>query len=396
MNKSYKNLSVEEKASAVKHIRTEVLDIRFKDLSDGLAYPKGFESTLKKWEKGEAEIPEEDFNKIISFKPSKNYFTNEKEEKRFTFIDLFAGIGGIRLPFHNQGGKCLFSSEIDKFARSTYRVNYNETPHGDITKIKTEDIPKHDILLAGFPCQPFSNAGLRKGFQDSRGTLFFEIERILEGKDTPAFLLENVRNFMTHDNGNTMKTIVDILENKLNYEVHYKVLNAKDFGLPQNRARVYIIGFKKNLLTNLNLDFKFPEPIKAKTRLGDILEENVDEKYIISDKLYEGHLRRLESHKKKGNGFGFSLFNHESTYTSTLSKRYYKDGSEILIDRADGNPRKLTPRECARLQGFPEDFIIPISDTQAYMQFGNSVPVNVIKAISREMVNYMELQKMLK
>lgn len=297
--------------------------------------------------------------------------------ENFTFIDLFAGIGGIRRPFQKLGGKCVFSSEIDKFAIQTYEANWNETPSGDITKIDEKEIPKFDILLAGFPCQAFSMAGKRKGFSDTRGTMFFEVERILEYHKPKCFMLENVKGLLNHDKGKTFKTMLDILEKKLNYKVYYKVLNAKDFGVPQNRERIIIVGFK-----NHNINFKFPEPTHISTRLGDILEKNVDPKYTISDKLWASHQRRKKEHQAKGNGFGYSLFNENSEYTSTLSARYYKDGSEILIEQKDKNPRKLTPREAARLQGFPDDFKIVVSDTQSYKQFGNSVPTKMIEAVA--------------
>ena len=297
----------------------------------------------------------------------------------FTFIDLFAGIGGIRRPYQELGGKCVFSSEIDKFAVKTYEENWGETPSGDITKIEAKDIPNFDILLAGFPCQAFSIAGKRKGFADTRGTMFFEVERILEYHKPKCFMLENVKGLTNHDKGKTFKVMLDILENKLKYKVYYKVLNAKDFGVPQNRERI-IVGFK-----NHDVDFKFPEPIKNnKMKLGDILEKDVDDKYTISDKIWASHQRRKEQHKAKGNGFGYSLFNEESPYTSTISARYYKDGSEILIEQKGKNPRRLTPREAARLQGFPDDFKLVVSDMQLYKQFGNSVPTKMIGAVANE------------
>lgn len=298
---------------------------------------------------------------------------------KFTFIDLFAGIGGIRRPYQNLGGKCVFSSEIDKFAIKTYEENWGETPSGDITQISEKDIPNFDILLAGFPCQAFSIAGKRKGFADTRGTMFFEVERILEYHKPKCFMLENVKGLTNHDKGKTFKIMLDILENKLKYKVYYKVLNAKDFGVPQNRERIIIVGFK-----NHDVDFKFPESTAQKVKVGDILEKEVDEKYTISDKIWASHQRRKEQHKAKGNGFGYSLFNDESPYTSTISARYYKDGSEILIEQKGKNPRKLTPREAARLQGFPDDFKLAVSDMQLYKQFGNSVPTKMIEAVANE------------
>ncbi len=295
----------------------------------------------------------------------------------FTFIDLFAGIGGIRRPYQKLGGKCVFSSEIDKFAIKTYEANWNETPSGDITKIDAKDIPKFDILLAGFPCQAFSIAGKRKGFNDIRGTMFFEVERILEYHKPKCFMLENVKGLLNHDKGKTFKIMMDILTKKLKYKVYCDVLNAKDYGVPQNRERVIIVGFK-----NPNVKFEFPEPSKEKVKVGDILEKNVDPKYTISDKIWESHQRRKKLNKEKGNGFGYSLFNENSLYTSTISARYYKDGSEILIEQKNKNPRRLTPREAARLQGFPDDFKFVVSDMQLYKQFGNSVPTKMIEAVA--------------
>ena len=305
---------------------------------------------------------------------------NNDSKKEFKYIDLFAGIGGIRMPFQNLGGECVFSSEIDKYAAQTYEANYGEKPSGDITQINAESIPNFDILLAGFPCQAFSIAGKRKGFEDTRGSMFFEVERILEEKKPKSFLLENVKGLTNHDHGRTFKIMLDILENKLGYKVYYKVLNAKNFGLPQNRERIMIVGFK-----NHNIDFKFPEEINKETKVGDILIDNPDSKYTISDKIWESHQLRKERNRAKGNGFGYSLFNDESPYTSTISARYYKDGSEILIEQEGKNPRKLTPREAARLQGYPDSFKIVVSDTQAYKEFGNSVPVNMINAVAQEM-----------
>ncbi|MCL2630913.1 MAG: DNA cytosine methyltransferase [Firmicutes bacterium] len=298
-------------------------------------------------------------------------------DSEFTFIDLFAGIGGIRLPFDKLGGECVFSSEIDKFASQTYQANFGELPHGDITKISAESIPKFDVLLAGFPCQAFSVAGKRKGFSDTRGTLFFEIERILEFHKPKCFLLENVKGLLGHDRGKTFEVILDSLENKLGYSVHYKVLNAKNFGMPQNRERVIIVGFSDH-----NIRFKFPEATNLKTRLGDILADSVDDKYTLSNQLWLNQQARKEKHRAKGNGFGYSLFNENSEYTSTISARYYKDGSEILIEQSGKNPRRLTPREAARLQGFPDSFKLVVSDVQAYKQFGNSVPTKMIEAVA--------------
>ncbi|HEQ6477847.1 TPA: DNA (cytosine-5-)-methyltransferase, partial [Streptococcus pyogenes] len=241
-----------------------------------------------------------------------------------------------------------------------------------------------DILVAGFPCQAFSQAGKRLGFEDTRGTLFFDVARIIKAKRPKAFLLENVKNLKTHDKGKTYKIIISTLEN-LGYSTSTVLFKARDFGVPQNRERIYIVGFDKTCVNNFS-EFRFPEPFHLETKLGNILQTDVDEKYTISDKLWEGHQRRKAEHKTKGNGFGYSLFNADSPYTNTLSARYYKDGSEILIEQKGKNPRKITPREAARLQGFPEEFIIPVSDTQAYKQFGNSVCVPTIHEIAKQIL----------
>lgn len=309
-----------------------------------------------------------------------NLFKKEKESKKksaFKMIDLFAGIGGIRLGLESIGGECVFTSEWDLPAQKTYQVNFEELPYGDITQINPQDIPSFDMILAGFPCQPFSQAGKKLGLADTRGTLFFDIAKIVEHHRPTVVFLENVKRFRSHDGGRTFETIKGVLE-ELGYQIYADVLNARDFGVPQNRERIYIIGFLGET------KFSFPKPLNKKTRLGDILEKNVDPKYTISDKLWAGHQRRKREHREKGNGFGYSLFNADSEYTSTISARYYKDGSEILIEQKGKNPRKLTPREAARLQGFPDDFIIPVSDNQAYKQFGNSVAVPVIKALAKE------------
>lgn len=301
----------------------------------------------------------------------------------FTFIDLFAGIGGIRIPFDEIGGKCVFTSEWDKFAQKTYSANFGEMPYGDITQISPQDIPAFDLLLAGFPCQPFSHAGLKKGFEDTRGTLFFNIAQIIKHHRPKAVFLENVKGLVSHDKGNTFSTIMKVLEQDLGYSVHYKVHNAKDFGVPQNRQRIFIVALRDNY------PFEFAEAPKTPVKVGDILEEKVDDKYTISDKLWAGALRRKKEHQAKGNGFGYALFDADSPYTSTISARYYKDGSEILIKQHNKNPRKVTPREAARLQGFPESFVIPVSDVQAYKQFGNAVAVPAIRSVAKQLVPYL-------
>ncbi len=309
-----------------------------------------------------------------------NNTDNCPNSTKYRFIDLFAGIGGIRQGFESafkNKSSFVFASEIDKFAQTTYAANYGHLPSGDITQIPPEEIPPFDILLAGFPCQPFSNAGLKKGFNDTRGTLFFDIARITEYHKPQVLFLENVKGFKNHDKGNTFRVVKETLE-KLGYKVYAKVLNAKDFGVPQNRERIYIIGFLDH-----TIKFEFPEPLSKTVKVGHILEKDVDDKYTISNKLWAGHQRRKQEHKAKGNGFGYCMFNEKSEYTSTISARYYKDGSEILIEQKGNNPRKLSPREAARLQGFPNKFKIVVSDTQAYKQFGNSVAVPVIESIAK-------------
>ena len=305
--------------------------------------------------------------------------------KKIKVIDLFAGIGGIRKGFEKVLGQkmeVVFSSELDKFAQKSYEDNYNEKPEGDITKIKEQDIPKHDLILAGFPCQAFSVAGKREGFEDTRGTLFFDVARIAKLHRPKLIFLENVKGFKNHDKGNTYKVVKKTLED-MGYIVSSEVLNAKNFGLPQNRERIFIVASLEG-----EFNFESLKNTKKKSKLGDILEEEVDSKYTISDKLWAGHQRRKKEHKAKGNGFGYCMFDSESEYTSTISARYYKDGSKILIKQENKNPRKLTPNEARKLQGFPDNYKITVSDTQAYKQFGNSVAVPVIEAIAKEIVKW--------
>ena len=308
---------------------------------------------------------------------------------KFKFIDLFAGIGGLRIPFDELGGHCVFSSEIDSKCQDTYEINFKERPFGDIKKITCSNlsvIPKHDLLLAGFPCQAFSNAGKRKGFNDTRGTLFYDIEKILAYHKPKAFLLENVKGLRSHNDGNTLRIILEVLRAKLGYFVpEPEILNSKDFGIPQNRERIYIIGFlKKN-------SFQYPKPTNIITKVSDILEPGrVPNKYTISDRLWSSHQARKERNKATGKGFGFSSKKRTDQYTNTLSARYYKDGAEILIEKTNkSNPRKLTPDEAKRLQGFPSWFIVNKSDNEAYKQFGNAVSVPVIAALAREINKYL-------
>lgn len=381
-----------EDLSVARQIKEKRLKLNMtqKELADAVGMSKYGDRTIRRWENGECSPSALELKQILEF-PEKTPFPNNNKAK-WKMIDLFSGIGGTRLGFHLTGEtKVVFSSEIDKFSIKTYETNFGETPHGDIAKISTNDIPNHDILVGGFPCQAFSQAGKKLGFEDTRGTLFFEIARILSDKKPKCFLLENVRNLVSHDKGKTFKTILNTLKN-LDYEVYYSLFKAKDFGVPQNRERIYIVGFHKKLVPNYS-SFKFPIATHIETKVGDILEKNVNSKYTISDNLWNGHQRRKIEHKEKGNGFGYSLFNEDSPYTNTISARYYKDGSEILIEQKGKNPRKLTPREAARLQGFPENFIISVSDTQSYKQFGNSVAVPVINAIAIEILKVLNEEK---
>lgn len=313
-----------------------------------------------------------------------------------TFIDLFAGIGGMRLGFAQAGGCCVFSSEWNKFAQITYEANFGEVPAGDITQIASEKIPDHDILLAGFPCQPFSIAGVSKhnalginhGFQHpTQGNLFFEIARIINDKRPKAFLLENVKNLQSHDRGRTFQRIQEIL-NDLGYYTYYQVINAVHF-VPQHRERIFIVGFREPL------EFTFPQVPVQQHRVRDILEPSVDAKYTLSNHLWEYLQNYAEKHRARGNGFGYGLVDLEGV-TRTLSARYYKDGSEILIPQENKNPRRLTPRECARLMGFPDSFKIVVSDTRAYQQFGNSVVVPLVKVIADEILKSLKQGKLLK
>lgn len=310
---------------------------------------------------------------------------------KFKFIDLFAGIGGIRLAYQNLGGKCVFSSEWNNFAKKTYEANFGEVPFGDITQISEKSIPDHDILLGGFPCQPFSIAGVSKknalgrkhGFLDeTQGTLFFDIARIIEHKKPKAFMLENVKNLISHDKGNTFRVIKNTLQ-ELGYSVHFQVLNGKHF-VPQNRERILIVGFRKEIF-NGKENFNFPKLPEPNSAIREILQEEIDPKYTLSDKLWNYLQDYAAKHKAKGNGFGFGLADLNGI-SRTISARYYKDGSEILIPQNGINPRRLTPRECARLQGFPDNFEIPVSDNQAYKQFGNSVTVPLIQAVGKQLI----------
>ncbi len=336
-----------------------------------------------------------------------------KSDAPFKFIDLFAGIGGIRLGFEAHGGKCLFTSEWDKFSIQTYRENFKEDEHaihGDIREITIDSdriremIPDHDVLLAGFPCQPFSIAGVSKknslgrahGFEcKTQGTLFYEIAKIIDEKQPGAFLLENVKNLKSHDKGRTYQTILDVLRNDLGYYVpEPRVIDGKHF-VPQHRERLIIAGFRRPVAFDWN-DLELPD-LDSAPRLGSIFqqESEVDKKYILTKNLWDYLQNYARKHKAKGNGFGFGKVGPDDV-ARTLSARYYKDGSEILVKRGktgNARPRRLTPRECARLMGFPDSFDIPVSDTQAYKQFGNSVVVPVIEEVARIMYPHIMILK---
>lgn len=327
---------------------------------------------------------------------------NDNEKANFTFIDLFAGIGGMRIAYQNAGGKCVYSSEWNKYSQQTYVANFGDQPDGDITAVNENDIPDHDILVAGFPCQPFSIAGVSKkqslgratGFEDkTQGTLFFDVCRILKAKRPKAFMLENVKNLKSHDRGNTFRVIEESLD-ELDYEVHYEILDGQNF-VPQHRERIIIVGFDRKRYGD-KIDFKFDiTPKNPKPVIRDILEKDVNPKYTLSDKLWTYLQNYAAKHKAAGNGFGYGIAPKDGV-SRTLSARYYKDGSEILIEQQGKNPRRLTPRECARLQGFPDDFQIVVSDTQSYKQFGNSVVVPLMENVANLVVaKMMEMDKRL-
>ncbi len=379
--------------------------------------------TIYRWEKGEIE-PKTQFLEILQNKLDyKKSFRNPDPD--FTFIDLFAGIGGIRKGFEAIGGKCVFTSEWDEYAQRTYRASFHDDHSiaGDITEVAATDIPEHDVLLAGFPCQPFSIAGVSKknalgrahGFEDkTQGTLFFDVVRIIKHHRPKAFLLENVKNLKNHNKGDTFKTIIGALEAE-GYHLSSRVIDGKGY-VPQHRERIFIAGFRENITFDFgNLVFADPKkgPVLASI-LHDEGEEpevhytlpvlkqsanalsRVNEKYTLTDKLWKYLQDYAAKHKAAGNGFGFGL-NGPTDKARTLSARYYKDGSEILIRQEGKNPRRLTPRECARLMGYDRgrkpEFIIPVSDTRAYKQFGNSVVVPVVEEIARHMKPYFVEKK---
>jgi DNA (cytosine-5)-methyltransferase 1 len=368
--------------------------------------------TIARWEKGETPCPlilEPALREILQLTFST---AASHAERRFTFADLFAGIGGIRMGFENAGGSCVFTSEWNDWSKKTYLENFgNNHPFiGDIVPFPAEEVPDHDVLIGGFPCQPFSIAGVSKknalgrphGFEcTTQGTLFFDVARLIAVKRPKAFLLENVKNLLSHDKGNTFRVIVQTLREELGYEVHYKVIDGQRF-VPQHRERIIIVGFRE--ATGFTWD-DLVLPDRGPT-LATILHPEdgteaaeepyttgskgkVHSKYVLSDKLWAYLQAYAEKHRAAGNGFGFGLVTR-SDVSRTLSARYYKDGSEVLVSRGKGkNPRRLTPRECARLMGFPESFKIPVSDTQAYRQFGNSVVVPVMREVAKIMAPHI-------
>jgi len=337
---------------------------------------------------------------VADRKPPQLATVKPATEPKFTFIDLFAGIGGLRIPFDEIGGKCVFTSEWDRFSQQTYAAKFQDDPfehplNGDIRPFAKEPwlVPEHDVLLAGFPCQPFSIAGVSKknalgrphGFLcDTQGTLFYDLAKIIEHRRPAAFLLENVKNLENHDGGRTFGTIMHVLCSELGYHVQYRVISSHPW-VPQRRERIFIVGFRDSTA----FDFDGLEiPSDRQPVLGDILENEVSPKYTLTEHLWKYLQDYKAKHQSAGNGFGYSVFGPEDV-TRTLSARYYKDGSEILVQQPGTRPRRLTPRECSRLMGFdtPQgfDFKIPVSDTQAYRQFGNAVVVPVVRAVAKLM-----------
>lgn len=311
----------------------------------------------------------------------------------FSFIDLFAGIGGLRLGLERNGGRCLFSSEWDRNAQKTYHAWFGEMPHGDIREISSADIPDHDVLAAGFPCQPFSIAGVSKkkslgrehGFKDlTQGTLFFHVANVIEVKRPPVILLENVKNLKSHDKGKTWGVIRSTLED-LDYVIFDRIIDAAGW-VPQHRERIFIVGFDRRVFGDAP-NFTYPaSPEGPVPKFRDILDADTPAKYTLTDHLWKYLQNYATKHKAAGNGFGFGMTNLDGV-SRTLSARYYKDGSEVLIPQGAGkNPRRLSPREAARLMGFPDHLPIVVSDTQAYRQFGNAVVPLVSGAVGKQIV----------
>ena len=379
----------------------------------------GYESRhVYRWENGEVDPRQSVIDALRARIPAKTDMPGE--EPNFRFVDLFAGIGGIRRGFETIGGKCVFTCEWDRYCQTTYRANFPDDDHdiaSDIRKVVASDVPDHDVLLAGFPCQPFSIAGVSKknalnrphGFAcDTQGTLFFDVERILEEKRPAAFVLENVKNLLNHDKGQTFAVIRRVLSEKLKYDIDFRVVNAKSW-VPQHRERIFIVGIRRDLDVKFTFDdFVAPDPREG-PKLKSILhpedgseraeapftlgEGMVAAKYTLTEHLWKYLQGYAEKHRLRGNGFGFGRFG-PGDVARTLSARYYKDGSEILISRGDDIPRRLTPRECARLMGFDapgrSDFLIKVSDMQAYKQFGNSVAVPAVAAVASYLKPFLD------
>lgn len=373
--------------------------------------------TVRRWETGEVTCPPYLAAAIDAMLRPIERTTD------FTFIDLFAGIGGIRMAFESVGGQCVFTSEWNKYARQTYAANFREskkhTFSGDITKVDARDVPDHNVLLAGFPCQPFSIAGVSKknslgrshGFKDAtQGTLFFDVARIIAEKRPQAFVLENVKNLSRHDKGRTFDVIKSVLSNDLGYNISYRVIDSRAW-VPQGRQRIVIVGLDKSTYgESKTFDFDLMKIPKMNPRMDQVLHsENgkeyaeepytigklatVNNKYILTKHLWTYLKNYAAKHKKAGNGFGYGIVT-STDIARTLSARYYKDGSEILVSRGSRRiPRRLTPRECARIMGFPDDYVIPVSDTQAYKQFGNSVVVPMMTEVAVALHSQVKLSK---
>ena len=369
--------------------KREELNLTQREFAHLLKLGRNGERTIRRWENGETEPAEIYVYYVQNLKPEIPFVQGEGDAGSFTFIDLFAGIGGMHLAYSAAGGTCVYANEWDKYCQVQYRANFGIVPEGDITQVDANSIPNHDILVAGFPCQPFSIAGVSKkrslgretGFADkTQGTLFFDVARIIDAKRPKAFMLENVKNLRSHDRGRTWATIKETLES-LDYEVFDEVLDGQMY-VPQHRERIIIIGFDRRRYGD-DIEFSFDlEKPQNKPLLSDILEEDDTSAYVLSDKLWSYLQAYAEKHRARGNGFGYGMPDIDGV-TRTLSARYYKDGSEILIRMPEGNPRKLTPRECARLQGYPDEYRIVVSDTQAYKQFGNSVVVPLMEQVAR-------------
>ncbi len=368
---------------------------------DAIGYVK--DVLVKKYpeERITSQVAEEALQYLLFDLKSTVLFPAPKIQK-FKFIDLFAGIGGFRLAFQNLGGKCVFTSEWDKYSKKTYQANFGEVPFGDITKTETKNyIPDNfDILCAGFPCQSFSIAGKRGGFEDTRGTLFFDVAEIIKKKKPKAFFLENVKGLRSHDKGKTLATILNTLREDLNYFVpEPQIINAKQFGVPQNRERIFIIGFRKDLGIT---EFTYPKPTKKEVILSDILEEEeVSVKYYLSTTYVDTLRKHRARHESKGNGFGYEIIPNNGTANAVVCGGMGRERNLVLDDRLTNftpithikgevnreGIRKMTPREWARLQGFPEEFQIVVSDAQAYKQFGNSVAVPAIQATAKKIID---------